>query len=385
MQSELLINHYKPYFSATSPLKRASRSVLYGLVLWFVSLSVWVPQPVQAAAVPFDLSITPSRNYLQALPGSQTLQQVSLEQRGSQTLAVELYLVDFTADGETGLPKLLESSSVRWIKVTEPSQTTQTSNEAQDTKSTSLSPFPNAQKLTSQPFLINPGQTSSVTLSLQPPSESREKEYLVTLLAVARPATPDGEIKQEVESTSVSGVVASNLIIFVSTNPNSRSHLELKSLKMPWILDSLQPLTFTTSAVNPGPHAVVATGSATLKNWRNQTIATWQVYPDMVLSGASRQLRAQTSTQSVDPSTFTYRPWFWLGKYTVEVTLESPPEVSANSEKSETVTRSISSQVVVLPISIIIIFLLSIAAWVSSRRISLWLVQIGKHALKKNK
>jgi hypothetical protein len=312
-------------------MKKGGLLVLLGLVSSWLALGSAQPVTAQTSD-PFHISISPPVAYIQVKPGDSLTHAITVQHKGTVPLTVTPILVDFSAS-QTG----------QGISLTE----------------TSTFPYLTAEskKQTTDAFTLNPGEKRTVALTFNPPSGVIEHEYHLTLLFKTQPAT--NEIPAI--GAEVTGTIGSNVVVLISNGDRNRGQLHVREMKLPRLVDSLSGLSFTLSAENSGVMATQATGSATISDWRNQVVAEFQIYPDMVLANSSRLLRpslpatasAQPPDQQTQPNVplpqdspeFKYKPWFLLGPYTVTV------ELGANGTTSEPT----SYQVIALPFSLLLL------------------------------
>jgi hypothetical protein len=296
-----------------------------------------LPTPTQAQnRPPLDIGISPPTTYLQIAPGNKKTHRVTLEQKGSLPLEITPSVVDFTTDDKTGSPVLSDVSSFRHITLTLPGSN---SNNANKTS-----------------FILQPGEKKNITFTLDIPPNAIEDEYLMTLLFRAKTA-PGVTLAQN--TSEVSGVIGSNLIALISHSERDLGKLQIEKVDAPRIVDSFSDITFTTIVKNIGKNATTASGSATITDWQGQEVASFQVYPDMILRNSSRQLRTALSLEEAleKPETisdhFTYQGLFLFGPYTITLDLAKSSQPTAGSE-------TYSSTVIAAPFSILIVAIVSI-------------------------
>lgn len=257
---------------------------------------------VQAQSVEqrFALSVSPATGYVTVKPGSAVIHTVVVRNTSSQAVTVVPRLVDFVADGKSGTP-ILENSS--------------------------MFPYLANSQTVLAPITIAPEQQVSVPFSIQPPSTAPVQEYHLTILFEQQaPAADPG-------SSSLVPAVGSNLVVLVSSDKPD-SFLKIMSLQRVHILDSLRPLSFVPLVENQGTAAAIASGSAVVKDWRGRPVATFPIYPDVILANTTRELRAAQPAApllpddpaaviatKLEPAPFTYYQPFLLGPYTVEFNL----------------------------------------------------------------
>ena len=298
---------------------------------WAQTSSTSTTSPATSASAAddsaYDLAISPPVTYAQVKPGENLTHTITVENKGQQSLMVSPKLIDFQAsDTGSGLDLQAENS---FPYLTNQSRTVLT-----------------------ETFTLNPGEKHRLELIMAPPIDAVEKEYHLTLLFVAAPV----DYPRLVAGAHVSGAIGSNLIVFVSPQTANKGKLKLKEVKAPQIIDSLSAITFQVLAENVGNQATTASGSARILNWRHQTVAEFEFFPDMVLANSLRQLRpsqpateaAQLALEPAASSSFRYKPLFLIGPYTIEVTFES-----ASTQEP------LTFQVLALPFSLLLVVILT--------------------------
>lgn len=281
-----------------------------------------VSAPTRAqTAPPIDLAVSPPVAYLKTKPGENSLHTITLQHQGTTPLLITPKLVDFTTDGTSNQPILQETTQVEFITLQEPLSWNSS-------------------------FSLKPKQSKTVQLQITPPAATTEKEYHLTVLFETRPDPTS--VTTSNDSTRVSAVVASNLIVTVDTDIADQSKLSIKSLKLPVLIDSFQTLDFQVLVQNSGSNAGVASGSATIIDMLGNSVASYQVHPDTVLANSSRLLRTgdpqQLETLSTD---FRYKPYFLLGIYTVDINV-----IQIKNDESVTID-TLSKKIVALPLSLL--------------------------------
>jgi hypothetical protein len=268
------------------------------------------------------LAITPPVAYLQIQPGQTLNHTVTLEYEGDEPIMVSPQLVDFKT-GEQGQGVVLQS------ELTFPYLT-------QATRQT-----------VGQTFTLEPNQSRKIQLGFSVPPGVSEEEYTLSLVFRAQPAVPTQ--LEGISGQAVAGI-ASNLIITVSPQTAAPNQVAIKDILGFPVVDTLTRIKFQLLASNQGIKAHPASGSAQIKNWQGQTVAEYQIYPDMVLAKNERLLRpalpatpgADVAWDPAETPDFEYDPLFIFGPYTIEAKL-------TQGGTTTTTTKTIWS----LPISII--------------------------------
>jgi hypothetical protein len=322
-----------------------STTRLIPLLTFLVSLMavmLFHPQVGRAqSSQPIDLAVGPPTSYLHLKPGTTTSHRLTIEQQGTLPLEIAPTLVDFVSDGKTGQPVLKDSSSFRYATLSLPANST--GSVPPDTHS----------------FTLMPKQKKNIAITFTIPEGATQGEYPLTVLFRAKPDTSTTLSNGE---SGVSAIVGSNIIVLISDSDQDKSSLSLEKIQSWRLIDSLMPISFTVVAKNTGSNASTATGSATITDWRGESIAEFPFYPDMILANSTRQLRTTPSLEKAakDPSLiqaiFSYRTLFLLGPYTITATLTSDSSTQLNHS-------SLTQTVIALPFSLLVVIALSLIAW----------------------
>ena len=244
------------------------------------------------------LIVSPAQAYLKILPGNRATHTITLENSGSDTLEVTPQVQNFAADGKTGIPVLLGKTEFTYLDLTEN---------------------------LSQPITLAPHSKAQLRLSFNVPPGAKNKEYPLSILFSAN---KQSTAPLAGESSLITGSLASNLVVLVSDEATPMQQLTLVRAGTPQFVDSFGSLAFSPLAKNAGYAAVIASGSATLYNWRGKQVAQFPFYPDSVLGFSTRELRSfiQTVTMAnknptITPRLFVYDAPFLFGPYRLEFAL----------------------------------------------------------------
>ena len=250
--------------------------------------------PVATAQGAFDLSVTPATAYIRLRPGTSATHVITLENSGTQNITIKPRIVDFKPDSGTVIPQ-----------------------------STLTFPYLEVPSAGFQPLTLQPGQKSQLSVKISPPVEAIEKEWYLSILFES---FSDNE-SLELNSSIVKPSVGSNLIILIAQKDHEE-FLKITNFGVAKIIDSFRSLQFNPEIYNPGAQAVVASGSATLSNWKGKVIYSAPFYPDVLVAKDTRKLRASKTIFDENlvqdrqvPVDFIYSPKFLLGLYRLEYLL----------------------------------------------------------------
>ena len=310
--------------------------------LWFAILSIValvIPASLHAQRSDLDLSLKPAVTYLTVEPGHSQTYQLTIAHNGTTPLTITPQTVEFTPDAATGIPQLDLNTSVDFVTV-------------KDESALSLADFK-----------LLPHTQRQLTVTVNPPLDAVQKEYHLSLLLKAEATTQPAANQKSGSVTSA--VVASNLIVLVTSAEIGSGPLTISQIQANGIFDSLKPLKFRVSAKNEGLKAAPVKGKVRVLNWLNQEVASFPVATTIILGESSRNLSyyvngtpsAELAAQNSQPLSdkFIYDQPFLIGPFTLEASLES------TSEQKNTLI--VQKKVLALPISIICVLLLALGAY----------------------
>lgn len=277
-----------------------------------------------------NLTVSPPVSYLHVAPGSSANHTIILENTGTAPITVLPTLVDFTTDGKSGRVIVTNQLTFPYI---------------------SLGVDNSVKEVT-----IPPQKKAQLTLYIDVPKEAEEKEYPMTVLFFSQ-SELEKTASQNTErntNSSVTGAIGSNLVVLVAKQNKFAKILEVLDANTPKIVDSFQKISFTPIVKNNSFGATTASGSAKIVNWRKQTVAEFQVYPDTILGHNSRELRALLSNSDLEKpevGSFSFKPQFSLGPYQIVITL--------TDENNSVITQFVTVYYAV-PIAIVLAIILGV-------------------------
>jgi hypothetical protein len=270
-----------------------------------------------AQASRINLSISPPVTYMSIKPGETQTYEIKAENLGDDTLEITPSLLDFEADNKTGQPVVKQTGTFKHILI-----------------NNGLSSF-------GESFTLKPKQKLNIPITIDIPRNGEEEEYAMTIFFTFKNKIDEA---QQDSQAKVAGTVGSNLILLVTRNGLDRGNVVVKNIKSMPTIDNFMPIRFTTLAENIGKNATPASGSAKIFNWQNKEVAHFDIHPDMILSGSSRELREKDFLSSE----FRFKKPFLLGIYRISV------ELNKNSIP-DTETFTLNKTIVALPFSIILL------------------------------
>lgn len=249
-----------------------------------------------------ELTIAPPVGYLKIKPGAKARHTVTIQNSGSTALEITPTLVDFKPSEKTGTPILSESLSFPYL----------------DDESKQLAPV-----------TLEPGKRAQLTLNFTVPQFAPDKEYPLTILFSSKPLTA---LNTNNTGAQVNSIIGSNLIVLVSQQDSLTQKFSIINFTLPKFRDSFSPISIQPIIKNELFNANIASGSATLKNWRGAVVAEFAIYPDSVLGLSERQLRFMPITgvnpeEPPTPQPFFYDSKFLLGPYTFSINVSSSTDI----------------------------------------------------------
>ncbi len=265
------------------------------LCLFFLTKTV-----VAAQTTGFSLVVAPAQAYLKILPGNRATHTITLENAGDETLEVIPKVLDFATDGKTGVPSLLGKTEFAYLNLTEDLY---------------------------QPILLPPKGKAQLTLSFTVPAGAKNKEYPLSVLFSA---DKQGASQTTINTSPVTGSVVSNLVVLVADESATSKKLTLYDSGAPQFVDSFSDITFAPVVKNESYAATIASGSATLLDWRGKTVAHFPFYPESVLGFSTRELRSYAD--ELQPRLFSFKSPFLLGPYQIKFEIDNSSDEQQSIE-----------------------------------------------------
>ncbi|PIY80843.1 MAG: hypothetical protein COY80_00805 [Candidatus Pacebacteria bacterium CG_4_10_14_0_8_um_filter_42_14] len=297
------------------------------LFVIFATLSLLMANKVGAQSnTGMTITVTPATAYLKILPGNRETHTITIVSQSSQVLEITPKVVDFRPDGRTGQPILSDTTNFPYLV-------------------DGTSHFP--------PIILQPKERAQLTLAFNPPAGSPDKEYPMTVIFTARPASAVDAMNS---ASEISGAVASNIIVLVSKEQEPPPQVSIKDFGTFRLVDSFGLISLKPIAENESFAAIVASGSASIKNWQGKPLAEFPLYPDSILGLSTRELRSfiientpeNESEPLLVPKPFQFDKPFLFGIYRIGLVL--------NTEEAEIT-------LVALPFSIIVAILVGAGSY----------------------
>lgn len=280
-----------------------------------------------------SVSVNPGVVFLHIPPGQKQTHSVTITYTGKIPVSVTPELVEFAADNKTGNPKLLPTTQVSFVKLLEPINTFGGS------------------------FTMKPNSSVKVVVEAAPPAGTPDAEFPLTLLFKTAPThviTAGGAAAQ------ASAIIGSHMILSVANEQPTSAKITTESIETTQFLDSFGGLSFKVLLKNESISSGVVSGSAIIRNWLNQEVASYPFAKTAILGKSTRYAQVQLAdnqdlTQTKD--IFTYKPAYLLGPYSIEVKLTNP-----NQEQE--ITSRTSRNLLALPFSLSLAIGLAISTYI---------------------
>jgi prolipoprotein diacylglyceryl transferase len=284
-------------------LARAARRSISGVLaalLFGLSLLFFPPAARAQQTAPWELSISPSVVEIAVQPGKFVTQAFLLENSGTFDLEVTPTLRDFTSDGQTGYPVILNSSTFPYAGLQ------------------------NADRQLDRPFAMPANSSQQLVLSLDIPDDAARRDWYFVFLLSAQPAQ-EGQLADS--GAQARGAVAANVLVRVTADNLEPLSWNLRFLKLPRFLDSLQTLIIRPFIENASQTMAAPDLAIVVLDWRNNIVYEQPGLPDRVLAGSSREIfAAQTrrdDPRSATAAPFAFDPLFAFGPYRVRATIRN--------------------------------------------------------------
>ncbi len=289
------------------------------LAMFFLGYSKFSATAQAVTTSPIDLSVSPPVSYFSIKPGEVGKYEIELENLGESALEITPTLLDFEADNKTGQPIVKSSGTFPYLKLD------------------------NGQIKFDSSFVLEPRQKMAIPVNIEIPKNASEEEYAMTIFFTFKnkidPKVPNSQAR-------ITGTVGSNLILLVTRNDTDRGELRIKNISSLPTIDSFMGIKFQASAENIGKNATPASGSATIYNWQNKELAKFEIHPDMILSGSSRELREKEFISNE----FRYKKPFLIGLYKITIEINKNSQVGAEKVNMSRTILALPFSILLLPL-----------------------------------
>jgi hypothetical protein len=245
-------------------INKISRLLLF---LFGFFVSVIFPCEVKAADS-FSLKVYPPVSYLSVKPGAAITQQIELVNNGQFTLQVTPQIVDFHSDNKDGAVILEQKATNNYINI--------------EGEADNWGEF----------FTLRPTEKKQINLLISVPSSAKQEEIHASILFQAEQQIYEGQ--EKAGQSLISGIVASNVILAISTDGEDRGELTIENFSLPRFVDSFMGISFSAKVKNIGFNAKPVEGYFKISHWPETETEIYQLYPDMVLADSQRVVRAMS-------------------------------------------------------------------------------------------
>jgi hypothetical protein len=237
-----------------------------------------------ADAQGLSLSLAPPLLEVLIKPGKSITQSYKIVNE-SDPVIVEFKIMELTENGIKNDPEFLPE---KWI----------------NTINTDIS--------LNKPFLLKNKEERQLILRINPPTGTPEKDYYRVLTVTTRP-NPIAETSQ----SSLSQTLGSPLLITISSTGLIPKGAQIAKFQLPTIIDSFDPLMFYIDVKNTGKTYFRPVGKITLTGQFGK--GTYNLSPNIILSGQTRRLTTEITSENEEPPTTLKLPGLYLGKYNLSV------------------------------------------------------------------
>jgi hypothetical protein len=233
-------------------------------------------------------------------PGKVVTQAFLIENNGTVDLEIRPTLRDFTADGETGVPQLLESSTFPYAQLV------------------------NSEIRLNQPFTLPAGQSEQLVLEVRPSELAEQKDWYFAVWLETKPDTRYTVL--ETSGAATTGQIGANVLVRVTQTNQIPLRWDVR-FELPRFIDSLQKLEFTALVSNQSQTMAAPDMTVTVLKGDDQILSEDTALPDRILAQSSRRIYAQQARKD-DPRSFEgvpfrFEPVFALGRYTVRASIRN--------------------------------------------------------------
>lgn len=233
-------------------------------------------------------------------PGKVVTQAFLIENNGTVDLEIRPTLRDFAADGESGLPKLLPTSTFPYAQLV------------------------NSEIQLNRPFLLPAGQSEQLVLEVRPSELAEQRDWYFTLLLETTPDTSNTVIQNHGAATT--GQIGANVLLRVTQTNQVPLRWDVL-FELPRFIDSLQKLEFTALVSNQSQTVAAPDMTVTILKGNEEIVSEQTALPDRILAQSARRIYAQQARKddprSLEGVPFRFEPAFALGKYTVRASIRN--------------------------------------------------------------
>lgn len=269
------------------------------------------------------IAVSPPVVRIAVQPGKAISIAFNIENRGERDMSVTPQLVEFSADEETGAQIVHEKGGLP-------------------------ATLANTDKRMGTPFVLGKGGKDQLVLQFSFPENAKERDYYQTLLLKLEPAEV-GTAETGASSQAI-GYIGANLLISVSQTGEDNGFLQVEDLGIPKVIDMFSSLPVKFMVKNTGTTFTTVNGTVEISSLRG-LLKTYPLLPEDVLSDSVREVHAAQidpeDPRNRVPEDIVYKQPFFLGPYTVGITVHSPNQDPATERHT----------VWALPFSPILVFL----------------------------
>ena len=170
-----------------------------------------------------------------------------------------------------------------------------------------------------RPFIVDRGQSQQLVVSLEAQNlEGSEDSYLALVISSVPSCSP---LTIHCSLFTIPGISA--LILTTVTDGHLPIDLEVTSFNPPVLHDPASPLTLEIELSNQGQAMIRPEGKLALLKPSGSELASYALYPNLVLKGSKRLIQGINKQNEAIPLTF-YPKWYHLGPYRLHLQVKTP-------------------------------------------------------------
>jgi len=159
----------------------------------------------------------------------------------------------------------------------------------------SINWFSLADKKINIPFLLKAGEKTQLTMKLNLPADSPEKDLYYALTVKQQPQTATkGQTR-----TKITALIGANVLISIKKEFETKAQLKIKDFDLtnksflPNIIDSYDEISFTAELENKTKHFTKTKGSLAINNSKGKTIQAYKLLEKNILAYSQRTISCQ--------------------------------------------------------------------------------------------
>lgn len=223
----------------------------------------------------YGLSITPPLLRVHIKPGKSISQVFKIENFSQSDIDLVARVIPFSEADDKGNPVLNPKTTASWL---------------------SYFSLANSQIKFNEPFSVKAGSSEQLILSLTVPEDAPLKDIYATLMI----STYQNTVRPDLQGTSVSAAIGSNMLITISSVaypdtvlkiedflPKQGSYIKIGNL---YLADNISPISFSATVKNEGDFTAETKGVFRVSSGQDQPVFLDGILPVNVIGKSKRQL-----------------------------------------------------------------------------------------------